>query len=149
MSEKPLDRVLDDLAKFYTLLVLHEGPIHGYGIISKYKRRTGRSLSAGTLYPFLPLLEEQEIVKCTDKPVGKRPRREYSLTRKGRQAVNKMLDRYASITAAAFESNLKVCASCGCKVYEGAHIEEIEGQQLAFCCAHCAEAYRTQLQQSQ
>ena len=145
MSVKPLDTVLDDLAKFYILLVLHEGPSHGYGIITKYRQRAGRTLSAGTLYPFLQQLEEQETVTCEDKPVGKRPRREYCLTRKGRRAVSQLLERFASITAAAFETNLQVCASCGCKVYEGAHIEEINGKQMAFCCQHCARAYQRQL----
>ena len=145
MSDKPLDTVLDDLAKFYILLVLHERPSHGYGIITKYRQRTGRTLSAGTLYPFLQQLEEQGTVTCEDKPVGKRPRREYCLTRKGRRAVGQLLERFASITAAAFETNLQVCASCGCKVYEGAHIEEINGKQLAFCCQHCAKAYQRQL----
>lgn len=145
MRDKPLDTVLDDLSKFYILLVLHEGPSHGYGIIAKYRKRTGRILSAGTLYPFLQQLEEQGTVTCEDKPVGKRPRREYCLTRKGRRAVSQLLKRFASITAAAFETNLQVCASCGCKVYEGAHIEEINGKQLAFCCPHCAKAYQQQL----
>ncbi len=144
MSEKPLDNVLDDLAKFYILLVLHEGPSHGYGIIKKYHNRTGRTLSAGTLYPFLQQLEQQEIVTCEDKPVGKRPRREYCLTRKGRRSVSHLLERFALITSAAFESNLQVCASCGCKVYEGAHIEKIDGKQVAFCCHHCAGAYLKQ-----
>ncbi|MFX1564892.1 MAG: helix-turn-helix transcriptional regulator [Promethearchaeota archaeon] len=145
MSEQPLEAVLDDLAKFYILLVLHEGTTHGYGIMRKYHNRTGRSLSAGTLYPFLQQLEEQQIVTSEDKPVGKRPRREYCLTRKGRHSVKQLLQRFAVITAAAFESNLHVCASCGCKVFEGAHVEEIDGKQLAFCCHHCAAAYREQL----
>lgn len=148
MSEKPLEDVLDDLAKFYILLVLNEGTIHGYGIIQKYHTRTGRTLSAGTLYPFLQHLEEQGIVTHEDKPVGKRPRREYCLTRKGRRSVSHLLKRFASITAAAIESNLQVCASCGCKVYEGAHIEEIDGNQVAFCCHHCAAAYLKQHQSS-
>ncbi len=149
MSEKPLDAVLDDFAKFYILLVLNEGTIHGYGIIRKYHTRTGRTLSAGTLYPFLQHLEEQGIVTSDDKPVGKRPRREYCLTRKGRRSVGQLLERFASITAAAIESNLQVCASCGCKVYEGAHIEEVDGNQVAFCCHHCAAAYQKQHQSSE
>ncbi|MFX1404936.1 MAG: PadR family transcriptional regulator, partial [Promethearchaeota archaeon] len=93
MSEKPLDTVLDDLAKLYILLVLNEGPTHGYGIIRKYNTRSGRSLSAGTLYPFLQKLEQQGLVTSEDKSVGKRPRREYCLTRKGRSSVSQLLDR--------------------------------------------------------
>ncbi len=148
MSEKSLDTVLDDLSKFYILLVLQEGPNHGYSIMSKYRQRTGKTLSAGTLYPFVQQLEEQGIVTSEDKPVGKRPRRIYCLTRQGRKAVNQLLKRFASITAAAFESNLQVCASCGCKVYEGAHFEEINDKKLAFCCHHCAHAYKMQLQEN-
>jgi PadR family transcriptional regulator PadR len=148
MSEKSLETVLDDLSKFYILLVLNERPIHGYGIISKYLRRTRRTLSAGTLYPFLQELEKQGLVTCEDKPVGKRPRRIYCFTRQGKKAVNQLLKRFASITAAAFEANLQVCASCGCKVYEGAHFEEINGNRMAFCCHHCAAAYKAHLQES-
>jgi PadR family transcriptional regulator PadR len=140
--------VLDDLAKLYILLLLNERATHGYGIIRKYHTRTGRSLSAGTLYPFLQKLEQQGLVTYEDKPVGKRPRRVYCLSRKGRRSVGQLLDRFASITAAVFESNLQVCASCGCKVYGGAHIEEIDGKQMAFCCHHCASAYQHQLQNS-
>jgi DNA-binding PadR family transcriptional regulator len=149
MSETPLDVVLDDLAKFYILMVLNEGTIHGYGIIRKYHTRTGRTLSAGTLYPFLQHLEEQGIVTCEDKPVGKRPRREYCLTHEGRRSVRQLLERFASITAAAIESNLHVCASCGCKVYEGAYIEEVDGKQVAFCCHHCAGAFMKQRRSSE
>ncbi len=148
MSEHSLDTVLDDLSKLYILLVLHEGTTHGYGIMRKYHNRTGRTLSAGTLYPFLQQLEQQQIVTSENKPVGKRPRREYCLTRKGRRQVKQLLERFAVITAAAFESNLHVCASCGCKVFEGEHIEEIDGKQLAFCCLHCAAAYREQVEHS-
>jgi len=129
------------LDRFYILLILSEGPSHGYGILTKYRHRAGRQLSAGTLYPFLQTLEKQGIVTSTDKPVGKRPRREYALTAIGRRAADQLFTRFASITAAAFESNLQVCASCGCKV-QGAHYEEIEGKKVAFCCCHCAAAYR-------
>jgi len=149
MSEPPLDAVLDNLAKFYILLLINEAPSHGYGLIRKYHNRTGRTLSAGTLYPFLQQLEQQGIVSSEDKHVGKRPRRDYSLTPKGRRYVSQLLERFGSITAAVFESNLQVCASCGCKVYEGAHIEEINGKRIAFCCKHCATAYQGQLGKSE
>ncbi|MFX1475367.1 MAG: PadR family transcriptional regulator [Promethearchaeota archaeon] len=145
MNQQPLDAALDDFSKFYILLILHEAPSHGYGIMSKYRRRTGRPLSAGTLYPFLQRLEEQDIVSSRDKPVGKRPRREYRLTARGHTAVGQLFRRFASITAAAFESNLEVCASCGCKVFEGAHFETIREQRLAFCCRHCAASYKSHL----
>lgn len=141
LEDKQLDGIVGEFERFYILLILHESPSHGYGILTKYRHRTGRQLSAGTLYPFLQTLEKQSIVSSTDKPVGKRPRREYSLTAKGRRATEQLFSRFASITAVAFETNLQVCASCGCKVH-GAHYEEVGGKKLAFCCCHCAAAYR-------
>lgn len=147
LAQPPLADALDDLSKFYILIILHEAPSHGYGILTKYRRRTGQALSPGTLYPFLQQLEQQDIVSSLDKPVGKRPRREYQLTTKGRKAVNQLFQRFASITAAAFESNLEICASCGCKVYEGTHYEEIQGKLRAFCCSHCAASYKQHLKE--
>jgi DNA-binding PadR family transcriptional regulator len=141
LEEKSLGDIVGEFERFYVLLILYEDPSHGYGILNKYRHRAGRQLSAGTLYPFLQTLEKQGIVTSTDKPLGKRPHREYRLTPKGRRAAEQLFNRFASITAAAFESNLDVCASCGCRV-QGAHYEEIEGKKLAFCCCHCAAAYR-------
>jgi DNA-binding PadR family transcriptional regulator len=136
----------DDFAKVYILLLLYEAPSHGYGLMTKYRNRTGRPLSAGTIYPFLEYLEKHGFVTSESNPTGKRPRRVVSFTEKGRKGAELLFSRFASITAAAFESNLQVCASCGCKVYEGVHIEEIDGKQVAFCCPHCAGAYQQQIQ---
>lgn len=141
LAEKCLGDIVGEFERFYILLILYEGPSHGYGILNKYRHRAGRPLSAGTLYPFLQLLEKQGIVSSTDRPLGKRPRREYKLTPKGRRAAEQLFSRFAAITAGAFETNLEVCASCGCKV-KGAHYEEFGGRKLAFCCCHCAAAYR-------
>ncbi len=136
---------IDDFTKFYVLLLLYEGPSHGYGIMAKYHKRTGRSLSAGTLYPFLQYLESKGLLYSQDKSTGRRPRKEYSLTVVGRKESQRLFDRFTAITAAAFQSNIQVCASCGCKVYEGAHFEVINGAKRAFCCSHCANAYQRQL----
>lgn len=40
------------------------------------------------------------------------------------------------------KEDLTTCAHCGCKVYEGAYKEEINGKELAFCCKHCARSYK-------
>lgn len=149
LAKSSLSVSFDDFAKVYILLLLYESPSHGYGIMTKYRNRTGRPLSAGTLYPFLEYLEKHGFVTSRSNPTGKRPRRVFSFTKKGRIGAEQLFSRFASITAAAFETNLQVCASCGCKVYEGAHIEEINGKQLAFCCHHCARAYQQQLLQAE
>ena len=58
-----LQDILSDFSQFYIVILLSEGPIHGYGIIRAFKQRTGKPLSAGTLYPFLQGLESKGFVE--------------------------------------------------------------------------------------
>lgn len=141
-KDDEVSTILSDFFQFYIILLLSEGPNHGYGLIKAFKERTGRNLSAGTLYPFLHKLQEKGIVSQTDKPVGKKPRTIYSLTRKGRKFCDRLFSRFAAITASAIEPRLETCASCGVRIYEGGYHEVIDGQEMAFCCVHCAAAYK-------
>ena len=143
MSE--LQEILSDFSQFYIVLMLSEGPIHGYGMIRSFKQRTGKNLSAGTLYPFLQDLESKGFVQKKDESTGKRPKIVYSLTRKGKSFCDRLFKRFATITVSALEPSLETCASCGAKVYEGAHHEKIDGVELAFCCKHCAKAFKNGL----
>jgi len=145
-AQEDLNEILSDFLQFYIFLLLREGPIHGYGLMKAFKQRTGKGLSAGTLYPFLQKLEHRGPIKQSDESVGRRPKIVYSLTRKGKTFCNRLFERFAAITASALEPNLQTCASCGVKVY-GGHHEVIGGQTLAFCCSHCAAAYKRELQE--
>ncbi|MBY8998071.1 MAG: TA0938 family protein [Candidatus Thorarchaeota archaeon] len=138
-----LQEILSDFSQFYIVIMLNEGPIHGYGMIRAFKQRTGKTLSAGTLYPFLQNLESKGFVSKKDESTGKRPKIVYSLTRKGRSFCDRLFKRFQSITVSALEPSLETCASCGAKVYEGAHHEKVDGVELAFCCVHCAKAFIT------
>ncbi len=68
-SESEMQLTLSDFSKFYILLLLSESVSHGYELIKKYKRRTGRELSAVNLYPFLQSLELNGFVWHRDEPV--------------------------------------------------------------------------------
>lgn len=136
--------ILSDFSQFYILLLLGEDSKHGYGLIKEFKRRTGKTLSAGTLYPFLQKLEQKDLISQEDMSVGKRPKLVYSLTVEGRKFADSLFQRFAAMTASAIEPSLETCASCGVRVYEGAHHEEIKGQLMAFCCPHCAAAFKRQ-----
>ncbi|MFW9920370.1 MAG: PadR family transcriptional regulator [Candidatus Thorarchaeota archaeon] len=140
-----ISSILSDFSQFYIMLLLHEGPIHGYGIMRAFKNRTGISLSAGTLYPFLQRLEALEIVNKTDEASGRRPKIVYSLSKKGEKFTNRLFKRFSAITASALEPTLETCASCGARVFDGVHREEIDGVMLGFCCIHCARAYKNDL----
>ncbi|MCF2136561.1 MAG: PadR family transcriptional regulator [Candidatus Thorarchaeota archaeon] len=136
--------ILSDFSQFYIILMLSEGPNHGYGLIKAFKERTGKNLSAGTLYPFLHKLQEKGLVSQVDKPVGKKPRTIYNLTKMGKKFCERLFSRFAAITASAIEPRLETCASCGVRIYEGGYYEEIDGQKMAFCCVHCAAAYKNE-----
>ena len=136
-----LQEILSDFSQFYIVIMLNEGPNHGYGMIRTFKLRTGKALSAGTLYPFLQNLESKGFVEKRDESTGKRPKIVYSLTRKGKSFCGRLFKRFAAITVSALEPSLETCASCGAKVYEGAHHEKVDGIELAFCCVHCAKAF--------
>jgi PadR family transcriptional regulator PadR len=143
-TQEEMSEILSDFSQFYILLLLSEGDIHGYGLIKSFKKRTGRTLSAGTLYPFLQKLEQRGLISQADMSVGKRPKLVYSLTEKGREFAGGLFRRFAAMTASAIEPSLETCASCGVRIYEGGHYEEIDGQTMAFCCTHCAAAFKHQ-----
>jgi PadR family transcriptional regulator PadR len=143
-SQEEMSEILSDFSQFYILLLLSEEDIHGYGLIKKFKKRTGTALSAGTLYPFLQKLEKMEFVSHLDKSVGKRPKLVYSLTKSGRRFTDGLFRRFAAMTASAIEPSLETCASCGVRIFEGGYYEEVGGQKMAFCCSHCAAAFKHQ-----
>ncbi|WP_287584353.1 helix-turn-helix transcriptional regulator [Candidatus Borrarchaeum sp.] len=144
MSNTDFDGIVYDFSRFYILTILYEGPAHGYSIIDKFKKRLKKDISPSLVYPFLQLLEEKGHLKSTLKPVGKKERKVYELTERGKELVTRLFKRFSSIVSTAIEPSLDVCAHCGCKVYEGAHIETIKGKKLTFCCKHCAATYKTE-----
>ncbi|MFW9845335.1 MAG: PadR family transcriptional regulator [Candidatus Thorarchaeota archaeon] len=147
MKEVDLDiqEMLADFSQFYIILMLNEKPSHGYGLMKGFERRTGKKLSPGTLYPFLQQLEEKKLVTQKQQDVGKKRKIIYSLTKKGKKLSDRLFKRFAAITASALGSSLEVCASCGARIYEGSHHEIVDGTNLAFCCIHCAKAFKQSL----
>jgi hypothetical protein len=81
-------------------------------------------------------------VKHKLEPVGEKEKKVFELTEKGKELTTGLFKRFAELVSIAIEPSLDVCAHCGCKVYEGAYRETIEGEELAFCCTHCAGSYK-------
>ena len=142
MKANKLDNLVSDFSRFYVLTILYEGPAHGYEIMSKYKERVGKNLSPGLVYPFLGRLEELGIISYDSEMVGDKERKVYYITEEGLEFTTKLFNRFANIISTAIEPSLEICAHCGCKVYEGAYIEEIDGREMVFCCVHCASHYK-------
>ena len=142
MKSNKLDNLMSDFSRFYILTILFEGPTHGYEIMSKFNERVGRTISPGLVYPFLALMEEQGYASYKSQMVGEKERKMYFLTEKGLEFTTKNFNRFASIISTALQTSLDICAHCGCKVYEGAHIEVLDGVETIFCCVHCASHYK-------
>ena len=79
----------DLYAGLIRLHILHHAahePIFGLGIIEELGRH-GYKLSAGTLYPILHGLEKKGYLRSREQRIGKRARRVYTVTAKGRRAL--------------------------------------------------------------
>jgi PadR family transcriptional regulator, regulatory protein PadR len=78
------------LLGFWKVRILHHAagkPVVGQRIIREL-RRHGYEISPGTVYPLLARLEQHGWLKCEANPNrGLKDRKEYSLTKKGRDAL--------------------------------------------------------------
>jgi DNA-binding PadR family transcriptional regulator len=137
-----IDDLISDFSRFYILTILYEGPTHGYRIISQFKKRVKKEISPSLVYPFLQQLEEKKLVNHTTEMVGEKERKIFQLTDAGKELCTGLFKRFAELVSIAITPSLDVCAHCGCKVYEGAYREEIDSIERAFCCVHCAAAYK-------
>ena len=142
MTSVDFEEFISDFSRFYILTLLYEGPCHGYSIISKFKRRIGKEISPSLVYPFLQQLEQKGLVKHTIKHVGEKEKKVYELTEEGKKLCGRLFKRFAALVSVAIEPSLEICASCGCKVYEGGYKETIDGKETVFCCKHCANSYK-------
>lgn len=137
-----MNELISDFSRFYILTILYEGPAHGYQIMSQFKKRVKKEISPSLVYPFLEQLEDKGYVKHTLQPVGDKVKKVFELTDEGRELCTCLFKRFAGLVSIAIEPSLSVCAHCGCKVYEGAYKEVIDGKEMAFCCSHCAASYK-------
>ena len=88
------------------LHVLHhaaEGPVYGGWVIEEL-RRHGYRLSAGTLYPMLHGLERKGYLASRPEGAGKRARRLYAITPRGRDALAEAREKVKELFGELFES---------------------------------------------
>lgn len=82
------------------LAVLEDEPLHGYGIITALRTRSGGALDlpSGTIYPALRRLERAGFVSSRWSEVGGRKRRTYVLTARGRSELTNERDTWKAFT---------------------------------------------------
>lgn len=95
-------RELPTPAVLHILLVLADGPLHGYGIKQEVERRAEGALhlGPGTLYEAIYRLSQQEWIEEVEGD-GVERRRVYRLTPEGRRALRTELRRLEAIVVDA------------------------------------------------
>jgi PadR family transcriptional regulator, regulatory protein PadR len=145
-KNQEINEIVSDFSRVYILTMLHESPVHGYEIISKFKKVLGKDISPSLVYPFLKQLEQKGLVKHTQKMVGAKKKKVFELTPEGKEFSEQLFKRFSELISVALEPSLEVCAHCGCKVLEGSgYSERIKNRELKFCCVHCAASYKQSL----
>lgn len=84
------------------LSVLVGGPLHGYGIVTELRRRSGEDLdlAEGTLYPALHRLESEGLLNSAWSDDAPRRRRVYQLTKRGTAALESRRQEWRLFAAA-------------------------------------------------
>ena len=127
---------VNNLLKLHILIFLYKKPMYGYLLIKGLMQKFNRKISASQIYPFLKTLKNNNIIKISS--TGKRDKKEYTLTKKGRLFVKKLLGRLDDIIKTSVGLKIKVCKHCGCEVYSGGYSKKLHGKNAWFCCKYCA-----------
>ncbi len=136
---------VQNLTRLYALVLLKsKQPVSGYYILKRLKEDLGKTSSPTYVYNFLKdLRNEGYLVKV--KVADSKRSQGYSLTTEGDIFTENIFLRFNNLIETAIQSKIKICASCGVKLYEDVHTEKIRGVELNFCCTHCAKAYKSQI----
>ncbi|MFQ6124814.1 MAG: PadR family transcriptional regulator [Candidatus Heimdallarchaeota archaeon] len=110
-------------------LLLYERPRHGYGILNEFKKRLGKDVSPSLVYPFLQKLQDRGLVKFDIKRVGKKEKKEYTLTEEGNTLCEKLFRRFAALVSAAIKPWLTICTNCGCNLFNGGTPKSLEARR--------------------
>ncbi len=93
------------VAGLVRLHILHhaaEEPVYGLWIIEELGRH-GYRLSAGTLYPLLHRMERKGYLRSFERRSGRRARRFYQATRRGREALEAARGKVRELFGELFE----------------------------------------------
>lgn len=100
----PVDKSLQTGSTAMLLLkLLEDGDLYGYEMIEMLSKRSGNifNLKAGTLYPLLHQLEQQELVTSYQRQADSaRVRKYYAITPKGKKQLQEKREEWDSFTSA-------------------------------------------------
>ena len=103
MSQEKIDKIADAIEQSMKkghistliLLALEKGPSHGYNLMQVISDGTygGWNPTASSLYPHLASLTEKGLIKYTSEMDGKRERKVYEITPKGKRTLKKLVEK--------------------------------------------------------
>jgi PadR family transcriptional regulator len=94
--------LLSGLIRIHILYHACKEPIFGLGMIEELQRH-GYKLSPGTLYPMLHGLEKRGLLRSEKIRIGRRSRRMYRATTRGRKALAKAREKVKLLLGELFE----------------------------------------------
>jgi len=96
--------LLSDFNRLYILVLLCQGPTHGYQIITQFQANLQKNISPSIVYPFLARLEKNGYITHTTAIIGEKHRKTYQLTPKGQDFCHTLFKLFTAIFAPAFET---------------------------------------------
>ncbi len=140
MSDKQEIKI-QSITRFYILLLLKsKNVVTGYQILKSLEKDLGTTASPTSIYDFIKDLKSNGYIEDLEKSDSERSKG-FRLTTSGKEFVSRIFSRFNNLIEIAIQSKLKICASCGVKLYDNFHTEMIYGKEMNFCCKHCARAY--------
>jgi DNA-binding PadR family transcriptional regulator len=136
---------VQSLSRFFILMLLKsEKSVTGYSIMKRLDKDLHMIASPTYVYDFLKKLKEEGYIEEVPTPKSKRSKG-FRLTTSGSDFIDRIFSRFDSLIEVTIQSKLKICASCGVKLYEDFHVDIVNGKELNFCCKHCAKAYKNSI----
>ena len=89
------------LLKIIILMTLKDQPMHGYALIKSIEANHGFAPSAGTIYPTLQMMEDEELISLNEE----KNKKTYSITQKGLQLLEENIKTVEKITSTKEEIN--------------------------------------------
>ena len=118
--------------------------VTGYYILDRLKKDLKKTASPTYVYDFLKKLKKEGYIEEIATEKSKRSKG-YKLTLSGSIFIDRIFSRFDNLIEVAIQSRLEICKSCGVKLYGAFHTETVHGEDMNFCCKHCAKAYKNSL----
>ncbi len=98
------------LSRLHILYHASREPIYGLGMIEELGRH-GYRMSPGTLYPMLHGLEQKGYLRSTEARAGRRARRNYRATARGRKALDEAREKVRELCGELFKDELSAAGA--------------------------------------